>query len=264
VDPPPFADRHNTSLWCGHEASPKPENSGEPRRIQESPNRPAKLRTRRFGIRGEFPAIKFSAALLSFSRPNTRPKSRTIPPKELWGGSPVQIPSAPHLSLQEFGRRGELIEIRACARASARDRARDTSRPVVLIGFQKQENLGLEYLAATLSVHGYEVLVLDFEQDAAEILAHLKGRDPLIVGFSLIFQFYLPRFQALVRLLRRADVRCHFTMGGHFPSLSYQHALDFLPVTKCRLELRRELPSLFQQGLDSPVSYFPPAFSSCF
>ena len=110
-----LADCHHTSLWCAHEASPEPENSGEPRRIQESSKGQAKLRARRFGIRGEFPAIKFSAALLPFSRPNTRPKWRTIFPKELWAGSPVQIPSAPHLSLQGFGQHGESFIIRACA-----------------------------------------------------------------------------------------------------------------------------------------------------
>jgi anaerobic magnesium-protoporphyrin IX monomethyl ester cyclase len=128
--------------------------------------------------------------------------------------------------------------------ASARDRARDTSRPVALIGFQKQENLGLGYLAATLSIHGYQALVLDFEQDPAEILAEIKGHDPIIVGFSLIFQFYLPRFQSLVRFLRHAGVGCHFTMGGHFPSLSYQHALDLLPELDSIVRFEGELTLL--------------------
>jgi anaerobic magnesium-protoporphyrin IX monomethyl ester cyclase len=128
--------------------------------------------------------------------------------------------------------------------ASARDRARDTSRPVALIGFQKQENLGLGYLAATLSIHGYQALVLDFEQDPAEILAEIKRHDPIIVGFSLIFQFYLPRFQSLVRFLRHAGVGCHFTMGGHFPSLSYQHALDLLPELDSIVRFEGELTLL--------------------
>src|SRR5258708_39413899 len=49
------------------------------------------------------------------------------------------------------------------------------------------------------------------------------------MGFFLIFQFYLDRFGDLIRRMRRAGVNCHFTMGGHFPSLSYQPTLDLLP-----------------------------------
>ena len=33
--------------------------------------------------------------------------------------------------------------------AAARGRARDTSRPIMLIGYQDEENLGLGYLSAT-------------------------------------------------------------------------------------------------------------------
>ena len=44
-----------------------------------------------------------------------------------------------------------------------RDRARDTSRPILLIGFLHQENLGLGYLSAMLRRYGYKVIVLDFE-----------------------------------------------------------------------------------------------------
>jgi len=43
-------------------------------------------------------------------------------------------------------------------------RERDTSRPVLLIGFQNQGNLGLGYLAAVLRKSGYSVHVVDIEQ----------------------------------------------------------------------------------------------------
>lgn len=109
------------------------------------------------------------------------------------------------------------------------DRTRSNARPIVLIGFLHQENLGLGYLAAMLRRYDYEVVVLDFEQDPAEIADVARKHDPLIIGFSLIFQFYLPRFAALARALRASGLGCHFTMGGHFPSLSYQHALELIP-----------------------------------
>jgi len=106
---------------------------------------------------------------------------------------------------------------------------RDISRPVMLIGFQEQANLGLGYLAATLRRVGYRVQVFDFEQERERILAAAKSLDPILIGFSLIFQFYVDRFGALIRYLRDNGVGCHFTIGGHFPSLSCQHTLELLP-----------------------------------
>ena len=106
---------------------------------------------------------------------------------------------------------------------------RNTSRPVMLIGFQEQSNLGLGYLASTLRREGYRIEVFDFEQDPAQILAAVNSLDPILIGFSLIFQFYVDRFGELIRYLRDHDVTCHFTMGGHFPSLSYQHCFELVP-----------------------------------
>jgi radical SAM superfamily enzyme YgiQ (UPF0313 family) len=113
-------------------------------------------------------------------------------------------------------------------RSEATER-RNTSHPVMLIGFQEQANLGLGYLAATLRREGYRVVVFDFEQEREQILATAQALDPMLIGFSLIFQFYVDRFGALIRYLRSNSVDCHFTMGGHFPSLSYQHTLELIP-----------------------------------
>ena len=106
---------------------------------------------------------------------------------------------------------------------------RNVSRPVMLVGFLAQANLGLGYLASVLREQGYTVKIVDFELEPERILDIAKSMDPLLIGFSLIFQFYIERFHSLIRLLREAGITCHFTMGGHFPSLSYQHALEFIP-----------------------------------
>ena len=53
--------------------------------------------------------------------------------------------------------------------------------------------------------------------------------NPVLIGFSLIFQFYIPRYGGLIQVLRAAGIGCHFTMGGHFPSLSYQPTLELIP-----------------------------------
>src|SRR5208283_2387410 len=109
-------------------------------------------------------------------------------------------------------------------------RARDTTRPVILIGFQEQTNLGLGYLASVLRRYGYKVVVFDFELDRAEILRAAKALDPIVIGFSLIFQFYVDRFRELSDYLRDNGVTCHFTMGGHFPSLSTEQTFALVPA----------------------------------
>lgn len=102
-------------------------------------------------------------------------------------------------------------------------------RPVILVGFQNQGNLGLGYLAAVLRRHGYPVQVIDIEQDPEEILRIATELNPILMGFSLIFQFFIDRYAALLYLLRQNGIDCHFTMGGHFPSLSYEQTLELVP-----------------------------------
>ena len=107
--------------------------------------------------------------------------------------------------------------------------ARDTSRPVMLVGFENQGNLGLGYLASVLRRHGYTVHVVDIEQEPESIVGAALAIDPILIGFSLIFQFFIDRYGYLLGLMRAAGIDCHFTMGGHFPSLSYQQTLELVP-----------------------------------
>jgi len=106
---------------------------------------------------------------------------------------------------------------------------RDTSRPIMLVGFQHQGNLGLGYLTSVLRQCGYTVCVVDIEQDPEEIVKTAQRIDPVLIGFSLIFQFYVGGYGELVRSLRAGGINCHLTMGGHFPSLSYQQTLEIIP-----------------------------------
>jgi anaerobic magnesium-protoporphyrin IX monomethyl ester cyclase len=106
---------------------------------------------------------------------------------------------------------------------------RDTSRPVMLVGFQHQGNLGLGYLAAVLRQFGYTVHVVDIEQEPETILKTAQEINPVLIGFSLIFQFFIDRYAELLDHLRANGVTCHFTMGGHFASLSYEQTLALAP-----------------------------------
>src|SRR5438270_4206694 len=74
---------------------------------------------------------------------------------------------------------------------------------IVLIGFQSMGNLGLGYLAASLRQSGYDVRVLDIELPEAELVLAVRDARPMLVGFSLIFQFYIRRYASLMDALRR-------------------------------------------------------------
>ncbi len=128
--------------------------------------------------------------------------------------------------------------------AEAARRPRDTRRRVVLVGFQRQANLGLGYLASFLRHHGYTVDVLDCERPASEIVQAVRDADPVLVGLSLIFQFYVERFRAVIRALREGGVGCHVTLGGHFPSLSPEQVLALVPECDSVVRFEGELTLL--------------------
>jgi len=128
--------------------------------------------------------------------------------------------------------------------ASTGARERNTRRPVVLIGFLRAGNLGLGYLASTLRARGYQVEILEFEDTFETILSAIRRHDPILVGFSLIFQFYVDRYAVMIRALRSHGVTAHFTMGGHFPTLSYGHTLNLIPELNSVVRFEGELTLL--------------------
>jgi anaerobic magnesium-protoporphyrin IX monomethyl ester cyclase len=100
---------------------------------------------------------------------------------------------------------------------------------VALVGFQDQGNLGLGYLAAVLRRHGCAIEMIEVRDNPEAIAARLLQQQPLVVGFSLIFQFFLPQYRRIARHLRAAGIRCHFTIGGHYPSLCHDELLTNFP-----------------------------------
>ena len=100
---------------------------------------------------------------------------------------------------------------------------------VALIGYQDQGNLGLGYLAAVLLRHGWSVDCIDVRDPPADIAARLVERRPLVVGFSLIFQAFLPQFRRVAQYIGAAGVGGHVTIGGHFPSLCPDEVLAHFP-----------------------------------
>jgi methylmalonyl-CoA mutase cobalamin-binding subunit len=85
------------------------------------------------------------------------------------------------------------------------------------------------YLAAVLQRLGRVVEMIDVRDDPEQIAARLVSRQPLVVGFSLIFQCFLPQYRRVADHLRNEGVTSHFTMGGHFPSLCHDECLKNFP-----------------------------------
>jgi anaerobic magnesium-protoporphyrin IX monomethyl ester cyclase len=104
-----------------------------------------------------------------------------------------------------------------------------TPAEIALLGYQDQGNLGMGYLAAVLMERGHSVQMIDIRDGPEAIADRLRARPPLVVGFSLIFQVFLPQYQRVVRYLRAAGITGHFTIGGHFPSLCHEELLAQFP-----------------------------------
>jgi anaerobic magnesium-protoporphyrin IX monomethyl ester cyclase len=100
---------------------------------------------------------------------------------------------------------------------------------VVLVGYQDQGNLGMGYLASSLQQQGYAVALCEVRDGPEKITAAVQRLKPKLVGFSLIFQYFLPEFRRVAIALRRAGIRSHFTMGGHYASLCTADALREFP-----------------------------------
>ena len=92
-------------------------------------------------------------------------------------------------------------------------------RPVLFVGYKDQDNLGLGYLAAVLAESGFESDLADFRAGQEHILARVRETDPLLIGLSIIFQYYTLDFGRLVAYLRANGVTCPICAGGHYPSL---------------------------------------------
>jgi radical SAM superfamily enzyme YgiQ (UPF0313 family) len=71
--------------------------------------------------------------------------------------------------------------------------------------------------------------MIEVRDSPAAIAERLRACRPLIVGFSLIFQFFLPQYRRIAQHLRAEGITCHFTIGGHYPSLCHEELLTNFP-----------------------------------
>jgi anaerobic magnesium-protoporphyrin IX monomethyl ester cyclase len=130
------------------------------------------------------------------------------------------------------------------------------NRPKIpLIAFEEFDNLGVRYIASALIDAGYEVEIIDFRDGENEILKKLKRIKPLIVGFSIIFQYHIEEFEILIHFLRDNGINCHFTAGGQYPSLKYKDLFHAIPSMHSIVRFEgeftfRELVNCIYNGID--------------
>ncbi|MFX1376327.1 MAG: B12-binding domain-containing radical SAM protein [Promethearchaeota archaeon] len=104
-----------------------------------------------------------------------------------------------------------------------------STKTVVFISYMDQDNLGVGYLSSMLLSRGYSVEIIDFGLSKFEIYNLINNLNPILVGFSLIFQYHFYRLEDTSKYLRLKGLKCHFTVGGHFPSLRFQDILNNIP-----------------------------------
>jgi anaerobic magnesium-protoporphyrin IX monomethyl ester cyclase len=103
------------------------------------------------------------------------------------------------------------------------------THPVAFVAFKEFDNLGVGYLASVLSEAGYESSVIDFREGKEKILNILKSQNPILIGFSIIFQYHIYEFRELLKYLRKGGINCHFTAGGLYASLRYEELFKIIP-----------------------------------
>lgn len=106
----------------------------------------------------------------------------------------------------------------------------DAPLDALLVGYEDQENLGLRSIMAYLLARGYRATLVPFCPGREDDLVAVAERmQPRLIGFSVIFQYALDEFAGLMRCMREAGIRSHFTAGGHFPSLCPKETLGLAP-----------------------------------
>ncbi len=127
---------------------------------------------------------------------------------------------------------------------------------IALVGPEIEENLGLRYLAASLSQAGIrsELLAFNTPEDFPRVISAIIEAKPapLMVGLSLAFQWRAEDMLALAMALRSGGYRGHVTGGGHFGTFAARELLrDFDELDSiCRFEAEATIVEL-ARALDS-------------
>ncbi len=95
---------------------------------------------------------------------------------------------------------------------------------------------------------GYDPAWIEVRGAPEAIVAEILELRPLVVGFSLIFQFFLPQYRKLAQ-----RVTSHFTIGGHSPGPDrHTNVLNKRSLSQCRnIDSRRQATGSTYRKSDS-------------
>lgn len=101
----------------------------------------------------------------------------------------------------------------------------------LLVGPIQQENLALQYLAASARRAGHEarVVAYSYRSDLEAALAAVEREQPDLVGLGIAFQNNIEDYLLLLRALRERGFAGHVTAGGHVPTFCYEELLRDVP-----------------------------------
>src|SRR5262245_25020217 len=104
---------------------------------------------------------------------------------------------------------------------------------VALVGPIQQENLALQYLAASARRAGHEAFVVAYNDraDLDTTVREVLATEPDLIGLGIAFQNAIEDYLAFMRAVRPRGFQGHLTCGGHVP-------------TFCSAELLRDIPDL--------------------
>jgi len=127
----------------------------------------------------------------------------------------------------------------------------------ILVGWERQENLGLRHILSYLEAEGYRVQLVPYAPGAEDsVVRAVCEADARLVGFSIIFQYNLRDYGELMKALRKAGVQSHFTAGGHYPSLRPENTLREIPELDTVVRFEGELTAReLLERLDRPETW---------
>ncbi|MEJ7733532.1 MAG: radical SAM protein [Polyangiaceae bacterium] len=102
---------------------------------------------------------------------------------------------------------------------------------VVLVGPIQQENLALQYLAASARKVGHRVRVVSYgdRRELERALdSSLAGR-PDVIGMGIAFQNHIEDYLAFMQAVRPRGFGGHLTCGGHVPTFCYPELMRDVP-----------------------------------
>lgn len=100
---------------------------------------------------------------------------------------------------------------------------------VLFIAFEEFDNLGVRYVSSLLAENDFRVLITDIRRGKKKILEEIREFNPLIIGFSVIYQYFITSFRETAKFLRNNGIAAHFCAGGQYASLRPAELYQLIP-----------------------------------